>query len=117
DSEERPIPKQYARSEEGAYLQAQVTDVHKRGELSNRPGQSQGQNHLVAEEATITRSVAETPTEAETKIATQPDAAQKKWEEALMDMDTHWDEVITAWQQEETARAEHDNAQEGRTDE
>jgi conjugative relaxase-like TrwC/TraI family protein len=111
DSEQRPVPKQYARSEEGAYLQAQVTEVHKRGALSNRPGQSQGQNHLVAEEATITRSTAETPTEAETKIGTQPDAAEKKWEEALMDMDTQWDEVITAWQQEEAARTEHDDAE------
>jgi exonuclease VII large subunit len=89
-----------------------VTEVHKRGALSNRPGQSQGQNHVVAEEATITRSAAETPTEAETKIGTQPDAAEKKWEEALMDMDTQWDEVITAWQQEETARTEHETAEE-----
>lgn len=112
DSEQQAIPKQYTRSEEGQYLAAQVTEVHKRGELSNRPGQSQGQNHLVAEEATITREAAETPTEAETKIATQTDAAQTKWEDALMDMDTQWDEVITAWQQEETARAEHDQAEE-----
>ncbi|MDN5604302.1 MAG: relaxase domain-containing protein [Kocuria sp.] len=112
DSEQQAIPKQYARSEEGQYLAGQVTEVHKRGELSKRPGQSQGQNDVVAEEATITRSAAETPTEAETKIATRPDAAQTKWEEALMDMDTQWDEVITAWQQEETARAEHDQAEE-----
>ncbi|MUN56023.1 relaxase domain-containing protein [Kocuria koreensis] len=112
DSEQRPIPKQHARSEEGAYLQAQVTEVHKRGALSNRTGHSQGQNHVVAEEAAITRSAAETPTEAETKIGTQPDAAEKKWEEALMDMDTQWDEVITAWQQEETARTEHETAEE-----
>ena len=112
DSEQQAIPKQYTRSEEGQYLAGQVTEVHKRGELSNRPGQTEGQNHLVAEEATITREAAETPTEAETKIATQTDAAQTKWEDALMDMDTQWDEVITAWQQEETARAEHDQAEE-----
>ena len=112
DSEQQAIPKQYTRSEEGQYLAGQVTEVHKRGELSNRPGQTEGQNHLVAEEATITREAAETPTEAETKIATQTDAAQNKWEEALMDMDTQWDEVITAWQQEETARAEHETAEE-----
>ncbi|MFI8598208.1 hypothetical protein ACIGDM_12950, partial [Rothia koreensis] len=112
DSEQQAIPKQYARSEEGQYLAGQVTEVHKRGELSKRPGQSQGQNHVVAEEATTARSAAEIPTEAETKIGTQPDAAEKKWEDALMDMDTQWDEVITAWQQEETARAEHEQAEE-----
>ncbi|WP_055085119.1 MULTISPECIES: MobF family relaxase [Kocuria] len=74
-TDEAPIPKQYAESERGAYLAGQITDVHKRGSLSHKPGPAGEQMEATAQRATEKRTTVEAPTEAETTIT---DAAQAR---------------------------------------
>ncbi len=74
-TDEKPIPKQYAESERGAYLAGQITDVHKRGALSHKPGPTGEQVETTAQRVTQKRTTVETPTEAETTIT---DAARAR---------------------------------------
>lgn len=74
-TDEKPIPKQYRESERGAYLAGQITDVHKRGALSHKPGPTGEQVEATAQRVTEKRATVETPTTAETTIT---DAAKAR---------------------------------------
>ena len=100
-TDEKPIPKQYAESERGAYLAGQITDVHKRGALSHKPGPDQPQVEATAQRATQTRATAETRTPAEAHVAVTTD-------ERMQAVERLWDAVERDYASEQTVYAERD---------
>ncbi len=103
-TDEKPIPKQYVESERGAYLAGQITDVHKRGALSNKPGPAGEQVEATAQRATEKRSTVETQTPAEEQITVSTD-------ERTNAVENLWDAVERDYAAERAAYAERDTAQ------
>lgn len=102
-TDEKPIPKQYAQSERGAYLAAQITDVHKRGALSNKPGPDTRQQEATAATATVHRSEQETRTPAEAQVT----VTTEKRTQAVENL---WDTVERDYKSEQAAHTERDTA-------
>ena len=103
-TDEKPIPKRYAESERGAYLAGQITDVHKRGALSNKPGPTGEQVEATAQRATEKRATVETQTPAEAQITASTD-------ERTNAVENLWDAVERDYAAERAAYAERDAAQ------
>lgn len=103
-TEEKAIPKQYAESERGQYLAGQITDVHKRGALSNKPGPTGEQVEATAQRATEKRATVETQTPAEAQITVSTD-------ERTNAVENLWDAVERDYAAERAAYAERDAAQ------
>lgn len=103
-TEEKAIPKQYAESERGQYLAGQITDVHKRGALSNKPGPTGEQVEATAQRATEKRAPVETQTPAEAQITVSTD-------ERTNAVENLWDAVERDYAAERAAYAERDAAQ------
>lgn len=102
-TDEKPIPKQYAESERGAYLATQITDVHKRGALSNKPGPDARQQEATAATATVHRSEQETRTPAEAQVT----VTTEKRTQAVENL---WDTVERDYKSEQAAHTERDTA-------
>lgn len=102
-TDEKPIPKQYAQSERGAYLAAQITDVHKRAALSNKPGPDTRQQEATAATATGHRSEQETRTPAEAQVT----VTTEKRTQAVENL---WDTVERDYKSEQAAHTERDTA-------
>lgn len=102
-TEDKPIPKQYAESERGTYLAAQITDVHKRAALSNKPGPDTRQQEATAATATVHRSEQETRTPAEAQVT----VTTEKRTQAVENL---WDTVERDYQSEQAAHIERDTA-------
>lgn len=102
-TDEKPIPKQYAQSERGAYLAAQITDVHKRAALSNKPGPDTRQQQATAATATGHRSEQETRTPAEAQVT----VTTEKRTQAVENL---WDTVERDYKSEQAAHTERDTA-------
>lgn len=79
DTETKAIPKAYAKSEHGAYLISQITDVHKRGALSPRPARAPEQNMHSTNEALNRQMTSETHTQAENQISQSAEARRAQF--------------------------------------
>lgn len=102
-TDEKPIPKQYAESERGAYLAGQITDVHKRGALSHKPGPGQTQVEATAAAATSERAQGETVTPAEAEVTVSTD-------ERTQAVENLWDVVERDYKAEQATHADRDAA-------
>lgn len=104
-TEDIPIPKQYAESERGQYLAGQITDVHKRGALSHRPGPDPEQVETTAATATSERTHHERATPAEVAVTVTT-------EERTRAVENLWDVAERDYKAEQNAHAQRDTAHE-----
>ena len=102
-TDENAIPKQYAESERGQYLAGQITDVHKRGALSNKPGPTGEQVEATAAAATSERAQGETVTPAEAEVTVSTD-------ERTQAVENLWDVVERDYKAEQATHADRDAA-------
>ncbi|OBA50218.1 MobF family relaxase [Kocuria sp. ICS0012] len=102
-TDENAIPKQYAESERGQYLAGQITDVHKRGALSNKPGPTGEQVEATAATATSERAQGETVTPAEAEVTVSTD-------ERTQAVENLWDVVERDYKAEQATHADRDAA-------